>query len=162
MWIELSNLWIVVLNLVAIPGIHFGLSWAYTRMPVHWFNPRSRWFREEAWEKEGAIYDSVFAIRKWKGLLPDAAPWFGGFAKGKLSDKDPDYIARFIIETCRGEAAHWAQVIGIWLTILWNPWPVAALVMLVYGVISNLPCLLLQRFTRARLRRLLSEITRET
>ncbi|MEM9016791.1 MAG: hypothetical protein AAGC68_07235 [Verrucomicrobiota bacterium] len=162
MWLELSNLWIVILNVIAIPALHLGVSWIYTQMRRDRFKPDSFLFRERSWERGGHIYQRLFKIRKWKSRLPDAAPWFDGFAKGKLSDKDPTYLRAFITETCRGEAAHYAQIPALWLTLIWNPWPVAAIVMFVYAIVSNLPCLLLQRFTRARMREFLAEVESES
>lgn len=158
MWVELSPLWIVVLNVIGIPAIHFGISWIFTRLPAGCFSPERFPFRHHDWEDKGKIYQDLFRIRQWKGLIPDAAPWMDGFAKGSLQEKDPVYLRNFIRETCRGEMAHYAQIPGILLTLAWNPWPVAAIVMIVYAFLSNVPCLLLQRFTRARMRHFLSEI----
>lgn len=158
MWLELPNLWIAVLNLLAVPAIHLGVSWCFTKMERARFDPSAPLFRERPWEAGGEIYQRLFRIRAWKHLLPDAAPWFDGFAKGRLADKDPAYLRAFVAETCRGEAAHYAQVPALLLTLVWNPWPVAAAVMAVYSLLSNLPCVLLQRFTRARLRRFLAEV----
>ncbi len=155
MWLELPNLWIALLNAVLIPAIHLGVSWFYTRLDSGRFDPRSFLFRERSWECGGEIYQTLFRVRRWKRFLPDAAPWFDGFAKGKLQEKSPAYLRAFIVETCRGEAAHHAQVGALLVTLIWNPWPWAAGVMIVYAVLSNLPCLILQRFTRARLRRVL-------
>ena len=160
MLVELSPLWIALANVIAIPIIHLGLSWLYTRIPAVSFDPKSVIFRNRGWESGGDIYQSVFGIRRWKKHLPDAAPWFGGFAKGSLRDKDRSHLEQFIVETCRGEAAHYAQVAGLWVTVVWNTWPIAALVMIIYAVLSNLPCILLQRFTRARLRNLLANLDR--
>ncbi|MDF1824654.1 MAG: hypothetical protein P1U68_08425 [Verrucomicrobiales bacterium] len=151
MLVDLAYHWIILLNLIGIPAIHLGISWAYTRMPRDRFDPGSPLFRQRAWEKKGKTYQTMFRIRSWKHFLPDAAPWFDGFAKGRLTDKDSEYFRKFIAETCRGEAAHYAQIPGIMLTLIWNPWPVAAMVIIVYAVFSNLPCLILQRFNRARL-----------
>ncbi len=158
MWLELSNVWIVVLNALGIPAIHLGISWLFTKLDRERFDAASWLFRGRPIEEGGVIYQTLFRIRSWKHLLPDAAPWFDGFAKGKLADKDPAYLRAFIAETCRGEAAHYAQIPGILLTLIWNPWPVAAIVMIVYAFASNLPCLILQRFTRARLKKLLEEV----
>ncbi|MDF2377454.1 MAG: hypothetical protein P1U81_14525 [Verrucomicrobiales bacterium] len=161
MLLDLSNVWIVLLNVVGIPAIHLSISWIYTRMDRDRFDPQSALFRIRPPEAGGDLYQRLFRIRRWKHLLPDAAPWFDGFAKGKLGDKDPVYLRAFIAETCRGEAAHYAQIPGILLTLFWNPWPVAAIVMIVYAFLSNLPCLILQRFTRARLEGFLKEVNRE-
>lgn len=161
MLLDLSPLWIVILNVIGIPGIHLGISWIFTRLGRDRFDPGSPLFRPRSREENGQVYQAVFRIRQWKGLIPDAAPWFDGFAKGSLGKKDPEYLRNFIRETCRGEAAHYAQIPGIWLTLIWNPWPVAAGVMIVYALLSNLPCILLQRFTRARMRHLLSQLEGE-
>lgn len=158
MWVELPDLWIVIFNLIGIPSIHIAISWCFTKMKRSRFDPAALLYRERDWEKGGAFYEDVFRIRKWKGLLPDAAPWFHGFAKGKLKDKNPEYLHVFIAETCRSEAAHYAQIPALLLTLIWNPWPVAATAMILYAFLSNLPCLLLQRFTRVRLRQLLAKI----
>lgn len=158
MWVELPNLWIFILNVVAVPAIHLGISWAFTRMESSRFNPDAVLFRDWPWERGGEFYQSVFRIRTWKKYLPDAATWFDGFAKGSLNHKTPEYLRAFIVETCRGEAAHVAQVLGISMTLIWNPWPLAAGFMIVYAFASNLPCLILLRFTRARLRQLLSRL----
>lgn len=158
MWLELPDLWIVVLNVIGIPAIHLGISWIYTRLPGTTFRPDSFLFRERGWENRGDVYQRLFRIRIWKPLIPDAAPWFDGFAKGEMRNQGPDYFRRFVVETCRGEAAHYAQIPGILLTLIWNPWPVAAIVMIVYAFLSNLPCLILQRFTRARMRHHLAVI----
>ncbi len=158
MWVELSGLWIVVANVIGIPAIHLGISWIYTRMDRDRFEPSSALYLERGWERQGRLYEKFFRIRKWKHLLPDAAPWFSGFAKGKLSKRDPKFVRAFIAETCRSESAHYAQIPGILLTLIWNPWPVAAGVMIIYAFLSNLPCILLQRFTRIRMRKLLAGI----
>lgn len=155
MWLELSNLWIVLLNAVCIPVIHLGVSWFFTRLDPRSFDPGSFLFRERPWEKGGSIYQTVFRVRRWKAHLPDAAPWLDGFAKERLEGKSPVYLRRFIVETCRGEAAHHAQAVALLATLAWNPWPYAALVMIGYAVLSNLPCVILQRFTRARMWRVL-------
>ncbi len=156
MWLELPPFWIVVLNALGIPAIHLGISWAFTKLPRASFDPSSWLFRERSWERGGRIYQDRFRIRRWKGYLPDAAPWFDGFAKGQLTDKGADHLRVFLAETCRGDAAHHAQILCLLVTLLWNPWPVSASVMIVYAFASNLPCIFLQRYTRARLQRTLA------
>jgi glycosyl-4,4'-diaponeurosporenoate acyltransferase len=150
--IELPILWIVVLNLAGWPVIQFGLAWAFTRMPVAWFTPPA----SGAWEQGGRFYERVFGIKRWKGRLPDAARWFGGgFAKGRLASTDPDYLRRFVRETWRGELCHWVAIGFAPVFFLWNPcwgdWIIVA-----YALAANLPCILVQRYNRLRLGRLLA------
>ncbi|MBT7958723.1 MAG: hypothetical protein HN759_05250 [Akkermansiaceae bacterium] len=150
MWTDLSNTWIIIANIVGIPVAHILLSWGCTQLQATRFekplpvNP----------QKPHPIYEKIFLIRNWKHLLPDAAPWMNGFPKGSLESTDPDYLREFILETRRGELAHWLQWILISAFIIWNPYP-ANLVILFYAAFANLPCILNLRYTRLRLIRLL-------
>lgn len=151
--IELPVGWIVVLNLAGWPVIQLGLAWLFTQFPVAWFNPR----RTRAAEHEERFYERCLGIKRWKDRLPDAARWFGGgFAKGSLAGRDADYLGRFIRETWRGELCHWCALGCAPVFFLWNPlW--ADLVMTTYALLANLPCILAQRYNRARLHRLLTK-----
>ena len=149
--IELPIAWVVVLNVAGWPVIQFSLAWLFTRMPVAWFNPPAPLTREP----RGRIYERLLAVKRWKDRLPDAARWFGGgFAKGSLRATDPDYLRRFLRETWRGELCHWVALAFAPLFFLWNPWW-ADTVMVAYAVAANLPCILVQRYNRARFHRLL-------
>lgn len=153
--IELPIWWIVALNVAGWPVIQFGLAWAFTKMPVDWFNPGT----DYSWERGGRIYEDGFAIKRWKDRLPDAARWFGGgFAKGTLAGLSPDYLQRFIRETWRGELCHWAAIACVPVFFLWNPWWGDS-IMVAYALTANLPCILVQRYNRQRLRRLLARRT---
>ena len=58
------------------------------------------WFRQRPWEAGGALYDRLFAIRKWKCFLPDGAALFkSGYRKRRLSDFSDANLERFIIES---------------------------------------------------------------
>jgi glycosyl-4,4'-diaponeurosporenoate acyltransferase len=150
--IEIPIAWVITLNIVGWPVIQVSLAWAFTRMPVTWFNPGVA----HAWELGGRFYERVLGIKRWKDRLPDAARWFsGGFAKGQLVDTHPDYLCRFVRETRRGELCHWFALACAPVFFVWNPWW-ADLVMVGYGLLANVPCILAQRYNRLRLQRLLS------
>ena len=74
--------------------------------------------------------------------------------------KDSAYLARFRVETCRGELAHWL-VFASALFFLWNT-PAVGLVMIGYATVANLPCILVQRVNRCRLNRVLDGAARPT
>lgn len=152
--IELPVFWVVVLNVAGWPLIQLGLAWAFTRMPDDWFHPPAHRSRPcESW-----IHKRIFSIKCWKDKLPDAAAWFGGgFAKRSLAGSNPDYLRRFIRETWRGELCHWSAFAFVPVFFLWNPWW-ADLVMVAYGIVANLPCILAQRYNRLRLQRVLARI----
>jgi glycosyl-4,4'-diaponeurosporenoate acyltransferase len=95
-------------------------------------------------------------IRVWKRWIPDAGPALpGGIAKANLARRDPDSQRRLLIETRRAELVHWALWAAGLLTALWLP-PAGVLVNLLFATAFNLPCLLLQRFNRRRVQRLLA------
>ncbi|MCX6967667.1 MAG: glycosyl-4,4'-diaponeurosporenoate acyltransferase [Verrucomicrobia bacterium] len=157
MLIELPVAWLVALNVLGWPVIHIAVAWGVTQLPINAFNPQSWLFRPRSWENGGEIYKRHFAIKAWKEFLPDAASWFRkGFQKTKLAELAPDYLERFIQETCRSEMAHWITMAAAPIFFLWNYWWVD-LIMVVYAVIANLPCILTQRYNRLRLTRLLWE-----
>ena len=158
MFLELPGILIVVLNLVVIPLCHLLPSFVLTRASEHRFRPDAFLFRARKWEREGRIYEWLFAVRSWKDLLPDGASWLGGFPKKSLMGRDAAYISTFRLETCRGELAHHVQIPFVLITLLWNPWPLAAIIIMGYALLSNLPCIIAQRHTRHRLSRLLSQL----
>jgi glycosyl-4,4'-diaponeurosporenoate acyltransferase len=93
--------------------------------------------------------------RRWKRWIPDAGPALpGGIRKASLAGRDPQALRRLIAETRRAELVHWALWPAWLLTVLWLP-PAGVLINLAFATAFNLPCLLLQRLNRGRLRWLL-------
>ena len=158
MFLELPDVLIVVLNVVVIPLCHLLPAWILTRASDRKFRPDSFVFRARRWEMEGRIYERFCAVRSWKDLLPDGASWLGGFPKKSLMGSDAAYLSAFRVETCRGELAHHVQIPFVLVTLVWNPWPLAAIIIMGYALLSNLPCIVAQRHTRHRLSRLLSQL----
>jgi len=155
MLVEMPIGWIVLLNVLGWLVIQLGLAWTMTRITPARFNPRSAWARLWNWEKSGRTYERFFAIKRWKDSLPDAASWFkGGFAKASLRAHTPDFLEQFLRETWRGELTHWLALLALPLFAIWNPsWGVA--INAAYAVALNVPCLLTQRYNRARFLRVL-------
>lgn len=147
MLIEIPTVWIIVLNVVGWAMLQTSLAWAFTRMPASWFIPRP----PAGWEENGKLYERLLAVKQWKDRLPDGARWFGGgFPKARLRSRDADYLRRFAAETWRGELCHWTALLLTPLFFLWNPlW--ADLVIVAYALAANLPCVIVQRYNRARL-----------
>jgi glycosyl-4,4'-diaponeurosporenoate acyltransferase len=149
---ELPLVWTILGNVAAWLCIHLGVSYTSSRLPLGLFREEGWLYRARRWERGGRVYQAVFRIRAWKGLLPDGAALFKkGFRKRRIASRSTDYLHRFILETCRAELCHWLAFALVPLFFLWNPWYVAVL-MIPYAVATNAPCILTQRFNRPRLR----------
>ena len=138
---------------------HIGAGYLAHRLPMQLLTALPLVNGNLDWEDEGKLYER-FAIRGWKDHLPEAGAFFsGGFSKRRLSAHDAAYLQRFAQETARAECSHWLTW-GLGLSFFaWNPWEVGV-VMMLYGAAANLPCILVQRYNRARLRRAAQKLAR--
>jgi len=147
--IELPSPITVALNVFGWPVIQLLSAWIFTRMPAGWFAAP----RPLRWERQGATYDRLFRPRAWKHRLPEGATWFtGGIAKRGLIGRDPASHRAFARETWRGELCHWSVIACTPVFFLWNPWW-ADLIMVSYALAANMPCIIVQRYNRARIHR---------
>lgn len=152
MLIELPLIPLILVNIVAWLGFHLGIAALATALPLRLFPPDGWICRERRFENSGKIYETLYAVRRWKGKLPEGADLLGaGFRKGRLERRDPDYLREYFHETCRSEACHWWVWLCGWIFFLWNP-PWAGWVMVVYATLANFPCIIAQRYNRARLK----------
>jgi glycosyl-4,4'-diaponeurosporenoate acyltransferase len=149
------NALVWAVNVLAWPAIHLSVAALFLRLPPSWFENDSWLTAPRRWEANGSLYRDTFAIRRWKALLPDGAPWLGGFSKKGLRGRDPAYLARFLLETRRAELAHWCMLACLPVVFLWNP-PWARCVMALYALAANLPCIVAQRYNRLVLARVTS------
>lgn len=128
-----------------------------THLPSAFFAGEGR--LDRTYNSEVAFYRDSLRIRRWKHLLPDGARWVGGsFRKKRLLGRDAAYLRQLIVETRRGEAAHWAMLACFPIFFLWNPgWAVG--INAFYAVAANLPCILTQRYNRHIAKRLVASFS---
>ncbi|MEO1002847.1 MAG: hypothetical protein AAFX65_07030 [Cyanobacteria bacterium J06638_7] len=101
-------------------------------------------------------YETCLRIRGWKAWIPDAGSGLpGGVSKASLVRRDPQALQHLLLETRRAELVHWALWPAWMATALWLP-PAGVLINLLFATLFNLPCLVLQRYNRLRLRLALS------
>lgn len=125
------------------------------KMPRGIYNYKKWLYRERKWEDGGRIYERVFFVKKWKSHLPDIGDilkW--RFSKKHLADVHTDYLNRFLTESCKAELTHWIIILTSFLFIFWGGL-VAFSRILVLAVVLNGPYIIIQRYNRPRLVRLL-------
>lgn len=143
-------------------------AWGYAahRVPDRRLRGDGPVLRLRAVERGGRVYERVLRIKRWKDLLPEAGALFrGGFSKRRLRRHDRAYLEQFVVATRRAEVAHWpilalAPTFLVWIPAFGMPWWLA-IAMVGYGVVANVPCILVQRYNRARLERMLQPSHRE-
>lgn len=154
--IFLPTLWTVLLDSLIWALVQPLIAYFAVRLPLSFFNPQDWLFRTHRWERDGAIYQQLLRIRSWKGRLPSGGPVFKeGFSMKKLRSFDLAYLERWLLETCRAELTHWSVIAISPLFFLWNP-PLLGWMMMLYAVLANLPCILVQRYNRPHLKRILA------
>ncbi len=115
-------------------------------------------FRERRWEQGGRFYRRMFKVDRWKHLLPDgAAVTKSGYRKKRLTDFSSENLERFLTESCRAELTHLLAILPFWLFGLIGP-PRLIFYMLFYALAVNLPCVIVQRYNRPRIRALLEKM----
>lgn len=145
---------VVLLDSAVWAGWSGVVGWSAHRLPPAALS-RERWLtRIRPWERDGRTWERL-GVRRWKDRLPEAGDLFvGGMSKRSLPGRSPDDLARFAAETRRAELVHWTIPLVLPLFALFNP-PVLLAAMGAYAVLANVPCIVVQRFNRARILRVL-------
>lgn len=148
MIVSLNDWLVVALNVIVWFAWSAGIGYVGHRLPTAVFERESWLTRLRAFETRGRWYERRLNIKRWKDRLPEAGAFFaGGFSKRTVTRSE---LARFVVETRRAELVHWVAM-ALWpVFAIWNP-PWAVGVVFVYAVVANAPCLLVQRYNRARL-----------
>jgi glycosyl-4,4'-diaponeurosporenoate acyltransferase len=119
------------------------------RAPVAHFAADGPITRLRDWERDGRTWERL-GVRRWKRAVPELGGLFGGVSKRVLTDRTPAGLERLVVETRRAELVHWLAAAPILVMPAWNPaWLMWAMV--AYAVAANAPCVVIQRYNRARL-----------
>lgn len=145
----------IVANMSIWVGWSILVGYAANHLPDRLFKndsfiTRLRRFESQLWFQK---YLKVHIVKKY---LPEKGKLFGtGISKKNLPQDQLGGLNKFLIETRRAEYVHWvvifAWVFTLWFNPVWAVWVVAILL-----VLGNLPCILVQRYNRLRLLRVLN------
>lgn len=143
--------WTVALDVAVWAVVGVVVGYAMHRVPLRHLDHDTWLTRIRPFEDHGHLYERV-AIRRWKDRTPELGELFAG-GVSKRSSGGRSRLERFAAETRRAELTHWLVMAAAPLFFLWNPWWLGV-VMVVYAVVANLPCLVIQRYNRARIARM--------
>ena len=150
--VELSSAALVLADVIAWGLVSAGVGYWAHRLADRRLDHDTALTRLRAVERDGRVYERRLRILRWKDRVPEAGGVFrGGFTKRAIRRGDLD---RYLLETRRAELTHWGIMAAAPLFLLWNP-PAIWLLMVLYALVANLPCLVIQRYNRARLLRIL-------
>ncbi|MXG91589.1 hypothetical protein [Nocardioides flavescens] len=151
MGLVLPQAWTVVLDVALWALCHALTGYAAHRLGDARLSREGWLLRLRRFEQGGGWYRRHVRIHRWKDRVPEAGDLFrGGMTKRALPALDDVGLARFVRETRRAELAHWWAMACGPLFVLFNP-PVAAGVLVGYGVAVNAPFIAIQRYNRARI-----------
>ena len=91
---------VMTVGAIAIQGF---FAFIIRRLPEKLFDYRKKFFRVSV--KEKRFYKAI-GVKKWKDLVIELG-MFTSFSKSKFKDpSDPEYTARFLLESCYGVVIH--------------------------------------------------------
>lgn len=124
-------------------------------VPKKLFNPNIFPFRTFGWEKNGAIYECT-GVKHWQNKVPDMSKLLPGVMPAKSVGNMPNSESILIMlrETCVAEFVHWILFLWGLGCFRFFKLKTAVIVYIIY-VASNAPYIIIQRYNRPRLRKLL-------
>jgi glycosyl-4,4'-diaponeurosporenoate acyltransferase len=150
----------IVADVIAWGVFHAATGYAAHRLDDDRLSRDGWLLRPRRFEAGGRWYRRRLRIHRWKDRVPDAGDLFrGGVSKRHLPAYDVAGLQLFVRETRRAELAHWWAMSCGPVFVLWNP-PLAAGLLVGYGVLANLPFILIQRYNRFRVQSLLERRSR--
>jgi glycosyl-4,4'-diaponeurosporenoate acyltransferase len=150
----------VLVDVAAWGAFHAATGYAAHRLDPSRLDGEGWLLRPRRFEAGGRWYRRRLRVHRWKDRLPEAGDLFdGGISKRQLPSHDVAGMEVFVRETRRAELAHWWAMACGPLFILWNP-PLASALLVAYGVLVNLPFIVIQRYNRARIRSIIERLSR--
>lgn len=140
----------IVVDVVAWGGFHTATGYAAHRLDESRISRDGWLLRPRGFEADGRWYRRRLRVHRWKDKVPEAGDLFrGGVSKRHLPATGVAELQLFVRETRRAELAHWWAMLCGPVFVLWNP-PLAAGLLVGYGVVINLPFIAIQRYNRFR------------
>lgn len=151
----MTPMWSSILYLAAISSLSFFVG---RLLPTSWFDYKRYPYRSFSFENEGKFYTKL-KINKWQNKLPDMSRVFPKLMPSKkMEGRSPERLSIMIQETCIAEFVHGMLCLcALYCLKLWRGLG-GILLSGLYIVLGNVPYILIQRYNRPRLVRLLKRV----
>lgn len=112
-------------------------------------------FKEREWEKGGQFYQDKLKVKNWKKHMPELGDFVKSvFPKKYIREYSKEYLLVYLTESCKAELTHWAIILSTLIMGLWNDFNMT-LLMLIIAFSLNIPFVIIQRFNRPRILRIM-------
>jgi glycosyl-4,4'-diaponeurosporenoate acyltransferase len=143
------------INLLIFIFLSLAMTFICEKIPVKIYYYKKWLFRERKWENGGRIYENYFQVKRWKAKLPDISDFMKWrFNKKHLAESSSEYLSVFLTESCKAEFTHWMIIVSTLFFNFWNDY-VTSFIMIIIACVLNLPYIIIQRYNRPRLIKLL-------
>lgn len=131
-------------------------------LPKTWFSYDCVPYRPFAFEKCGQIY-TILGVRGWKDKVPDMSAMLPAVMPSKRLPKraTTEQLTLMLQETCVAELVHFLLCIA-GLRCIWIWSGIGGTLIALLNVLGNLPYIIIQRYNRPRLVRLLATAEMKT
>lgn len=147
----LSDNQTIAISFILWPTFQFIASFIANRLDVSFYSNNNILFNTKKWEKDGEIYQKVFRVKSWKERMPDSSFFNKNkFTKKRLHDYSENSLRNYLIESRRAEFVHVLSITPFWIWIIFSRVEVM-LLMLIYALLANIPCIIIQRYNRPRI-----------
>jgi len=130
-------------------------------LPKEWFDPSLFPYKPHDFENGGKYYDK-FKIRKWQNKLPDMSKIFKKIMPPKQMSRMPskEELTLMLQETCIAEWEHkTVLLLGLYCIFIWQG--MGGIIVSLLYTLGNIPFIIIQRYNRPKLMRVLAHITKE-
>lgn len=153
--LDRMQLYFIKVNLFIFILFSIVMTLIAEKMPTKIYYYKKWLYRERQWEDGGHIYERIFGVKSWKAKLPDISDFMKWrFNKKHFAKNNNNYLFAFLTESCKAEFTHWMIIMSTLIFKFWNNWSSVLLIMSI-AMLLNLPYIIIQRYNRPRLKRLL-------
>jgi glycosyl-4,4'-diaponeurosporenoate acyltransferase len=148
---------LVLSDIALVAGVSILVGATAPRWPDRWLT-RNRGPMRLSFPRRESTFRAL-GVTWLARRLPEFGAIFGGQSKATIPGRDTESLQRYLIEVRRAEWVHLVSLITFVPLAFFNPWWLT-LVFAVITIAGNTPFLLILRYNRLRLTRLLDRMNR--